>query len=64
MNTYRAYCALACIDKDCADYVSTYAGTKAQLETLFANSAGWAMPDQKYNFVLGDGTECPYLLES
>lgn len=40
-----------------------YAGTKAQLDTLFANSAGWAMPDQKYNFILGDGTECSYFLE-
>lgn len=30
MNTFRAYCALTCIDKDCANYVSAYAGTKAQ----------------------------------
>lgn len=30
MNTYRAYCALSCIDKDCTDYISAYAGTKAQ----------------------------------
>ena len=41
-----------------------YAGTEAQLKTLFANSAGWAVPYQKYNFILGDGTECPYLSES
>ena len=40
-----------------------YAGTKAQLDTLLANSAGWAVPYQKYNFVLGDGTKYPYSLE-
>ena len=46
------------------DLTLYYAGTKAQLETLLANSAGWAVLFQKYNFVLGDGTEYPYLLES
>ncbi|MDY3030715.1 MAG: homocysteine S-methyltransferase family protein [Clostridia bacterium] len=30
MNTYRAYKALTGIDENCADYVQTYAGTKAQ----------------------------------
>ena len=39
MNTYRAYCALACIDKDCADYVSTYAGTKAQTTIITSTDA-------------------------
>ena len=46
------------------DLTLYYAGTKEQLETLLANSAGWAVLFQKYNFVLGDGTEYPYLLES
>ena len=30
MNTYRAYLALTGLDEGCADYVKTYAGTKAQ----------------------------------
>ncbi len=30
MNTYRAYCALSCIDTDCTDYISAYAGTTAE----------------------------------
>ena len=46
------------------DLTLYYAGTKEQLETLLANSAGWAVLFQKYNFVLGDGTEYPYLLEN
>lgn len=39
MNSYRAYRALACIDKDCADYVAAYAGTKAQTTVISAESA-------------------------
>lgn len=34
MNTYRAYRALAGIDENCADYVSAYAGTKAQTTVI------------------------------
>ena len=30
MNTYRAFMALSCYDKDCQSYVSAYAGTKSQ----------------------------------
>lgn len=30
MNSYRAFLALMCIDKDCAGYVSAYAGTKSE----------------------------------
>ncbi len=30
MNTYRAYMALSCRDRDCADYVAAYAGTKSE----------------------------------
>lgn len=36
INTYRAYKALAGIDENCADYVSTYAGTKAQTTVISA----------------------------
>ena len=54
----------SCVFPGSDDLTLYYAGTKAQLETLLANSAGWAVLFQKYNFVLGDGTEYPYLLES
>ena len=54
----------SCVFPGSDDLTLYYAGTKAQLETLFANSAGWAVLFQKYNFVLGDGTEYPYLLEN
>lgn len=30
MNAYRAYLALSCIDTDCAEYVTAYAGTKSE----------------------------------
>ncbi len=30
MNAYRAYCALACIDAECAEYIRAYAGTKSE----------------------------------
>ncbi len=30
INTYRAFMALSCYDKDCQEYVSAYAGTKSQ----------------------------------
>lgn len=36
INTYRAYKALAGIDENCTDYVSTYAGTKAQTTVISA----------------------------
>lgn len=36
INTYRAYKALAGIDENCADYVSAYAGTKAQTTVISA----------------------------
>lgn len=30
INTYRAFMALSCYDKDCQEYVNAYAGTKSQ----------------------------------
>lgn len=42
MNVYRAYRALAGIDENCADYVSAYAGTKAQ--TTVTSSQTDAVP--------------------
>lgn len=30
INTYRAFMALSCYDKDCQEYVNVYAGTKSQ----------------------------------
>ncbi len=36
MNAYRAYRALACLDKDCADYVAAYAGTKSETTVIRA----------------------------
>ena len=53
----------SCVFPGSDDLTLYYAGTKAQLETLLANSAGWAVLFQKYNFVLGDGTKCSYFLE-
>ncbi len=34
MDTYRAYRALSCIDKDCSDYISAYAGTKSETKVV------------------------------
>lgn len=34
INTYRAFMALSCFDEDCQNYVSAYAGTKAQTTTI------------------------------
>ncbi len=31
INTYRAFMALSCFDKDCKEYINAYAGTKSQI---------------------------------
>ncbi len=36
INTYRAYMALSCYDKDCREYVNTYAGTKFRTTVIRA----------------------------
>ena len=38
MNAYRAYRALACLDKDCQDYVAAYAGTKSETTIIRAEA--------------------------
>lgn len=38
MNAYRAYRALACLDKDCQDYVASYAGTKSETTVIRAEA--------------------------
>ena len=47
MNSYRAYCALACIDTDCADYIAAYAGTKSETTVIRADAAA-AEPEEKH----------------
>lgn len=37
MGTYRAFMALSCYDDECQDYVSAYAGTKAQTTVTHDN---------------------------
>lgn len=37
INTYRAFMALSCHDKDCQDYVNAYAGTKSQTTVTHEN---------------------------
>ncbi|MBR0365880.1 MAG: homocysteine S-methyltransferase family protein [Clostridia bacterium] len=47
MNTYRAYRALSCLDTDCADYISAYAGTKVQ--TTVTRSEGADAPKETHD---------------
>lgn len=47
MNAYRAYRALACIDVDCVDYISAYAGTKLETTVVRAESSA-AEPEEKH----------------
>lgn len=47
MNTYRAYRALACIDTDCTDYVTAYAGTKSQTTVTKADTASQEPAEKK-----------------
>lgn len=37
INTYRAFRALACYDENCVEYISRYAGTKAQTTVISAS---------------------------
>lgn len=38
MNSYRAYLALMCIDRDCGEYISAYAGTKSETIVTTSNA--------------------------
>ncbi len=39
INTYRAFRALACYDENCVEYISRYAGTKAQTTVVSASGS-------------------------
>ena len=39
INTYRAFRALACYDENCVEYISRYAGTKAQTTIVSASGS-------------------------